>query len=372
MGKLFKLLLLTLIVIPIIFLGYRYQKNQTSEVPYPYTFRPGSYQNLKVDAPILIIGDRLGKRLASFSNYLAETISTGLSKPIKIATLALDGEGLHRTLKKIKSLKKLPLITIYLGGSEEFFEQRFYTQDSKKILKNFKIYDDDRIKTLLMIFPSFSRFIYHPIHYKHFSESIIEDSNKYSDPIIQQRNIIHFKLYEQEIEEMFSYLKEHSSYLIALTQPLNFDVPPKKNCSGSIDALSQQKLDEVVKLIKQKDFKSAYNISKELILIANASANVYYIHGKIAKGLGKIKEAVQYLKLAMAYDCQQWRGSPVYNQILIKAAHNNDVLIIDFQQLLEDYWTRNVLFMDDIYPQEYYFEKIANILAARIKRLLKL
>lgn len=372
MGNIIKLILLTLVVVPIVFLGQRYTSNQTSEVPYPYVFKKDTYNSLTSDAPILIIGDRLGKRLASFSKYLAQTISTGLSKPIKIQTMATAGEGLHRTLERVKKLPKVPLITIYLGGSEEFHEQRFLTKDTKKILNNFKIYSDDRIQTLVMIFPQISRLLYDVVNYKFFGEEIEIDGHNYSDPIIQKRNIIHFKIYEQEIDELFSYLKERNSYLIALTQPLNFDVAPAKNCIGSIDELSNDKLNEVIELVKKKDYKSAYNISRELVLIANASAKIYFIHGKIAKNLGKIKEAIKHLKIAMAYDCKQWRGNLIYNKILKKAAFNNDVQILDFQSLLEDYWTKNVLFIDDIYPQNFYFEKTADVLAARIKKLLKL
>lgn len=370
MRNIFKLLLITLIVVPTAFMGYRFTRNQTSEVPYPYIFK--NKELTQIDAPILIIGDRLGKRLSSFSKYLAETISTGLSKPIKINSIATDGEGLHRTLKKVKTLSKLPLITIYLGGSEESYEQRFITKDTNKILKNFELYSDDRLKTLLMIFPDFSKLLYYVTNYQYLDNKVNEDTNNYSDSVTQKRNIIHFKLYEQEINELFSYLKEHNSYLIALTQPLNFDIAPKKNCTGSIDELTKGKLKEVVEFIKIKDFKSAYEISKDLTLIANASAKIHYVHGKVAKNLGKKKEAIKSLKMAMAYDCEQWRGNLVYNKILKKAANSNDVLLLDFQKMLEEYWTKNILFEDEIYPQNYYFEKTADVLAARIKKLLKL
>lgn len=367
-----KLILMTLIVAPGAFLGHRYKSNIISEVPYPYYFANNVYSGVKIDAPILIIGDRLGKRLASFSKYISDMASQNLSKKIKIQTLATNGEGLHRTLHKVKKLGKLPLITIYLGGSEEFFEQRFVTKDTEKILKNFEVYNDDRVKTLLMIFPSLSPFFYNVINYKKFQNEIEQDTLKYSDVTIQKRNMIHFKIYEQELDNLFSFLKEHNSYLMTITQPLNIDIPPKKNCTGSIDELSQQTLDNIISFVKAKDFKSAYNLSKDLVLIANASAKVMFIHGKVAKNLGKLKEASKFLKLAMAYDCKQWRGNPVYNSIMKKIAIRNDVPILDFQRILEQQWTQNVLFDDEIYPQNLYYEKVASILAAQVKKLLKL
>jgi tetratricopeptide (TPR) repeat protein len=360
-----------LLVTPILYLGYRYQRNQNSPIPYPYTFVKNP-QKVQIDAPILIIGDRLGHRLASFENHLAQLISTNLAKPIKILSIATQGEGLHRTLAKIKSLSRVPLITIYIGGSEETYEQKFYTRDMDTIMKNLELYQDDRIKTLLMIFPSLSRFIYHNIDYKRLGDKIEKDSSNYSDMTIQKRNMIHFKLFEQEIDELFSYLKEHNSYLMVLTQPLNVDIPPRKNCGGSLDQLADQKIEEITALIKKKDFKSAYNLSRELILIANSSAKAYYLHGKVAKQMGKLKEAFQSLELAMAYDCEQWRGNPVYNQIVRMSAKQNEVFLIDFQNYLFDYWTSNVLFTDEIHPQNYYYEKVADILALKIKKLLKL
>lgn len=372
MGKLIIFIAITLVAISAIFLGYRYNANIVSEVPYPYYFGKTAYKEIEVDAPILIIGDRLGQRLASFSELISQKASVNLSKKIKIQSLALNGEGLHRTLQKIKSIKKLPLITIYLGGSEEFFEQRFMTKDTERILKNFDLYSDEAIQTLLMIFPSLSPLLYQVVDYKKFKNSLEKDTTHYSDMTVQKRNIIHFKIYERELDNLVNFLKEHNSYLIAITQPLNIDIAPKKDCYGAIDELSKKSLDDVIELVKLKDFKSAYNLSKELVLIANASARAMFVHGKISQKLGKIKEAIHYLKLAMAYDCQQWRGNPVYNRILKKIARQNDVPILDFQAMLERQWMKNYIFADEIYPQNLYYEKVADILAMQIKKLLKL
>lgn len=354
------------------FLAYRYKKNPESQIPYPYIFQSNTYDKNISEAPILIIGDRLGKRLANYSQFMADIISSNLSKKVKIISLAEDGEGLHRTLEKIKTMGKLPLVTIYLGGSQEVYEQRFLTKDINKIIRNFKIYNDDRVKTLLMIFPVLSKFIYTNVNYQYFTNLIKEDKNEYTDSIIQKRNMIHFKLFEEELENMFSYIKEHGSYLIALTQPLNIDIPPKKSCEGSLDQLTKDKLVKVNKLVKIKDYKAAYNITKDLILIANANADVYYLHGEITKALGLLKEAKQALDYAVAYDCKQWRGNPVFNKILEDTAAKNEVLVLDFNKIIYQDWTQNTLFMDDLYPQNLYFEKAATALSTRIKKLLKL
>ncbi len=103
------------------YLYYQYSNNPTSQVPYPYSFSAPNNDSAKVtkakiEAPILIIGDRMGKRFASFSKFMADQISVNLSTPIKIKTLATNGEGIHRTFQKVKELGRLPFIIIYLGG----------------------------------------------------------------------------------------------------------------------------------------------------------------------------------------------------------------------------------------------------------------
>ncbi|MEX0797814.1 MAG: hypothetical protein WEB87_01730 [Bacteriovoracaceae bacterium] len=372
MKKIITILFVAPLILASLFLWYKYKKNVQSVVPYPYVFQNNAYSELNVEAPILIVGDRMGDRLGSFAKIMADKVSENLSKPVKIDSIAVKGEGLHRTLEKIKSLKRLPLIIVYMGGSEESAESKFQTQDIDTIKKNLEIYEDEKIQTLLMIFPQLSRFVYHTVKYKALGSSIIPDNNTYSDIAVQKRNEISFKLFEREINEFFTYAKDRNSYVIAVSTPLNLDAKPRSSCPGSFSGELSPKLDQVIGLVKERDFKQAYNISKELALMANNNARALYIHGKIAKNLGKIKEAQKYLELAIAFDCSNWRGSPVYNQILKSAASKHDVAFFDFNKMLKDHWTQNLVFFDDVYPQNLYMEKMAQVIAARIKKLLKL
>lgn len=371
-----KKIITTLIIGPILvgaaFLAYRHNQNISSVVPYPYTFKESAYANLDSDAPILIIGDRLGVRLSSFADIMAKKVSENLSKPIRIDSIATKGEGLHRTLEKVKSLRRLPLIVIYLGGSEETRETKFKTRDIATIDKNLALYKDERVQTLLMIFPSLSRFVYFPVDYQKLGTEILDHSEKPDETITLRRNGISFKLYEQEINDLFTYVKDHNSYMIAVSAPLNLDAKPRSSCPGSFSEQLRPKLDEVIKLVGEKDFKQAYNISKELSLMANNNARTLYIHGQISKRLGKIDEAQRHLEMAAAFDCKNWRGSPVFNEILKAAAQKHDVAFFDFHKMLKDNWTQNVVFFDDIYPQNLYMEKMSNAIAAKIKKLLKL
>jgi hypothetical protein len=324
------------------------------------------------NAPILIIGDRLGYKLSGYKEYIATKISQNLSKNVKIVSLAAKGEALHRTIQKIKALKKIPLVTIYLGGSEEFFENKFQTKEIHTILQNFKRFNDDRLRTLMMMVPWTSRLIYEPIDYKILSKEVKRNNDVYSDTEIQKRNVVQFKLYEQELDELFSYLKDKGSYVFSLTQPLNYDSPPKKSCAGSLDEITAKRFEEAIELIKLKDFKKAYNITKDLALIANTNSKILYIHGQVAKSLGKIKESIRALEYSIALDCANWRGSPVYNKILQKVSAKNEVVLFDFNKYLIKEKENNLTFSDEIYPQSLFFEKVSDIISYRIKRLLKL
>lgn len=354
------------------YFGLRFKNNHEQVKPYPYVIKESLTLEYDSNAPILIIGDRQATRLASFSKFMAQKISEGLSKPIKITSLATKGEGLHRTLQKVKQLPKLPLVIIYLGGNQEYYESAFKTKSIKRINHNFNKYNNSLTKTLIMIFPSLSRLIYKPLDYQYLTNKIEKDTNTYTDSTIQKRNMIQFQLYKEQVNELFDYAKDYGSYLIAVTQPLNLETPPKKSCSESFPVNLNVKYDQVVSLIKSQDYKAAYGISKELTLMAQNNAKILYIHGKIAKKLGKLKEAAKYIKLSSAYDCNLWRGNVVYNSILKKVAREKEIALFDFQKLIESEWNRNITFIDDVYPQNIYYEKLSIALAARLKKLLKL
>lgn len=341
-----------------------------SIVPYPYFFNFKPEPSEK--APILIIGDRMGIRLTLFKEQLAKKISSNLSKPIKIDTITIDGLSMARTLNKIKNYGSLPFIVIYAGGSQEYLEKRFEISDLKIIKKNFEIYDNIYYQTALTIWPTLSKYIYTPLNYVELKKEVVTDTTEYTIPQTLKRNIFTYKLFEREAKELFTYVKEKNSYLIALTNPVNLEVPPKNRCSYKLDPLSEKNYQQMLKHIKTKDFKQAYEISKNLILIANDNALIHYMHGQIAKSLAKRQEAKNSLEIAASLDCKNYRSTPIYNAILKKVANESGTLIFDFHELVYASWGKNVLFESEIYPQNLYYQKLVNILSIKIKKVLKL
>lgn len=375
MKKLLLLCVAIIILTPAILLYQRYESNRTSIVPYPFVIQTTENQQTDINAPILIVGDMMAKRLATFAKNLSTKISGDIQTPIPVASIASDNEGLHRTLDKIKKLKRLPFIIIYLGNIDNNKEMTFYNSNMKTILKNFKLYEDPMIQSALIMKEELSRFIYFPVKYTNLDDSIKEDSNLKSDndSLFQKRMQVNFKLYEALIDDLMRYLSKANSVIIPVTTPLNLKLKPKKSCYGSFDESTHEDYKSVIKLIKKKDYKAAYNLSKDLVLINASHASSQYLHGLASEKINRYAESQKHFELARAYDCGNIEnGHPVYNVILKNAANKHGFSYLDYHQYIVDQSRINYTFIDEFYPQDFYLNKLTDMLALRIKKLLKL
>lgn len=369
--KLIKGLGLTLVLGGGFWLWQRLSGNPKGLVPLPYSL-PALAQTLELDAPLLIVGDRVGARLGLFKENLALGLSEGLSKPIKIQSLAKEGHGLHRTLQLLSGLKKWPRVLIYHGGSEEFSESKFLTTQIPKVQRNFNRYSNDQVLTLMMLWPFMARLVYEPVQRVRLPEVPVLNKTPYSDIEYQQRMELTYRLYEIELNRLVQLARENNTLLILVTTPVNIDVAPRKSCSNAGSALITKELKAIRELIRQQDYKTAYNRSKSLRDSTVASAEVLYLHGQIAYRNGLGKEAVENLTQAAAFDCQGWRANEVTNSITRKVAQEQRVTLFDFAQMVEKDWNKNVTFFDEIYPQNLYYERAMQYLALVLKRVLKL
>ncbi|MFT6633468.1 MAG: hypothetical protein ACJAS4_003438 [Bacteriovoracaceae bacterium] len=341
-------------------------------MPLPFYFQESAYSDLTVEAPILIIGDRMGEKLASFKKLLAEKLSINLSKPIKIETIANEGDNIHRTLQKIKMLKRVPLIIIYIGSTDQSYEKIFHTKNIRKIQKNIKLFENDYIRTSLMVVPELSKLIYWPFDYIELSAKVNKDEEKYSDQVYQLRTALNYKFYEYGLDEFFNMAKKRNSLIIPITTPLNLKTPPKKSCYGSLSENANDGLDRLKELIKKKDYKAAFNLSNDLALLNPSNAQIQFLHGQVLFKLNKFSDAQKFNEYSIAYDCENQRGNPVYNAILRKIAKKNSISYLDYHQMLVDESNNNYTFFDEIYPQDFYLEKIIDIISKKIQKRLRL
>lgn len=353
-----------------IFVFNRYQRNPEQIVPYPFAFI-NPPEKITPEAPILIVGDRMGQYFGKFSNYLSETISVNLSKPIKIQTIAEKETPLHRTLHQLKGLTQWPQIVIYQGGSEEFLEETFNRGEIPKIKENFALFKDDRVETALILYPQLSRIVYEPVKQIKLSETPnpIEDMTQEKYLSILETQLM---LYQEELTELAKLSQDRGFLLILATTPINLDEPPKSICDFTRTTEIDAHLLELKDLIEAKDFKTAYSKSSKLITAYSGNPELFFLHGQILKGLGKKDEAVEALLLASTYDCLPWRATEIQNTIIRKVAQDHQILLFDFSRMINSSYTQNTLFFDEIYPQNIFYEKGMRQLGLVIKGILRL
>ncbi len=363
--------LLTIILTVGFLVWDRYQKNSESFIPFPYEFET-SNTKLEVDSPILIIGDRMGERLLDYKVHLAETISTGLVSPIKIQGLAKKGKGIHRTIQDVESLSKWPQILIYHGGSEEFLEQKFLTKELKNIHSNFQLFRNDKLQTLLVLYPWFSRILYWPVEKVQLSERPSPSDEMIDETEYLKRLELELLLFEEHLKHLVSLSRDRNALLILTTTPLNLDEAPKKTCSFSTSSELQKELGKLRDFLRDNNPKEAYLESSKLMGKFLGNADLLYLHGQVARRLGKTDEALTSLVKATAYECLPWRSTEVQNSIIRKVARENQVMLFDFARMMEKNFTQEETFIDELYPQNRYYELATEQLGLAIKGILKL
>jgi len=373
MKKLFKIVLLLiagffLTVGYLIFDRYRQTPEQVFPYPYAFNFTP---DKITLEAPILLAGDRMGQYFSRFSDQIAETISVDLSKPIKIQSLATDGQALHRTLHSLKSLAQWPQILVYQGGSEEFLERKFETESMSTILNNIRLYKDDRIETFLILWPKLSRIVYSPHKRLVFSKEAKKAPAISEEEYLKRLNT-ELLLYEQELVQLVNMAKDRNTLLILTTTPLNLDVPPKKVCEFTTNIDVEKGIDTLKNYLKTSNPKVTYPYSSKLVAQFQGNPDLYFLHAKAAEQYRRLDEAKKYYQMASAYDCLQWRANHLTNSIIKKVASDQQVILFDFNQLVENDYGKNITFVDEIFPQNLYYEKGANQLGKLIKQILKL
>ncbi len=348
----------------------RYAQNQEQIFPYPYHFISQA-PAIQLDAPILITGDRMGKYFAKFQTELAATISQNLAKPIKIQSLAKDGFALHRTLHELRSLTQWPQILIYQGGSEEMGENKFELPEIPKIVTNFKRYNDDRIETLLILYPKLSRLIYEPIKKVKLAETPVITAQG-NEAEYLKRLEMEILLFEQQLIQLVGLSKDRNSLLILTTTPVNMDISPHKVCSFTTTVEIEEAIGSLRDLIRAKNHKAAYAMSTKLTQQYSGNALLLYIHGQVARRLGKNDEAKKALLESSAFDCEPWRANEIHNSIIRKVAKEQQVMLFDFAKLVENQWPENPTFFDELYAQNLNYDRAMKQLGLVIKNILKL
>lgn len=343
--------------------------------PYPYSFNLNAKNAIESEmkaasgAKILIVGDRMGVNLSVYTPGIIDELAQSFKTPPVIYNWSRPHEGLHRTLFKLKSLKKLPSIIIYHGASSELYEKTFSMADSAAITKNFATYDDEKMISLIITFPWLSKWLYKKMDYYELG-ALKEYKNLLSGNDRMLEKEISFKLFDYETRELIDLVKEKKSNLILITTPLNLEAGPQETCPQSTTNTVIEVQQEIEEMIKNGEFKSAYPKILELSNETYSNALSFYLLGKTSMGLGDLTAARTALQKATIFDCANWRGNAVYNAILVANAKKRQVTLIDFDQLMASSLSQDGLFSDDIFPQNIFYQKMIAELQVNLKKIL--
>ena len=183
---------------------------------------------------------------------------------------------------------------------------------------------------------------------------------------------IGMKLFQQELSDLVDFCKERGIPLLVITSPLNLQVEPKKVCINSISSTLLKEQEDIRAYLAAGDTKTAYAKGKALLEAAPGNALTYHLMGKISTALGRYKEARTYLENSSAFDCETWRGNVVFNNMMRRIAEKNELPLIDFDDMVNQNYGENILFLDDYYPQEIYYESLVPVLQRSIIKSLKI
>ncbi len=373
-----KKIFLSILVLILLSGGYLYwslSAKKTLITPYPYTFNANAVAALTPElkdaesAKILIVGDRMAQALNNYTPEIETELAKNFKRAPKIYNWAKPHEGLHRTLFKLKSLKKFPSIIIYHGASSELYEQTFSIADKKAIFKNFSQYDDERIISLIITFPWLSKVFYKKMHYYELG-AIKEYNNRLPGMERMNEKEISFKLFSYEMREMIDLIKDKKSTLVIITTPLNLEVAPKETCSDSTTNTVIEYQQEIEAMINQGNFKKAFPEAQALANETYSNARSFYLLGKSSLGLGDLKTARENFQKATVFDCSNWRGNAVYNAIMKAEAQRRQVTVIDFDQYMSASLSKEGLFSDDLFPQNLFYQSMIAELKETLKKIL--
>ncbi len=346
--------------------------------PLPYVLRANYALEAREaeKSSILIVGDRQGVKLASFMDALVEATKEKLGEPLRVYNWARKGEGLHRTLAKIKFLKRLPDVIVYHGGSEEFFEQRVRSQSYRAILNNFKAHQDPEKRSWIKRWPQLSKFVYTPHSRLPLGQSYSPWDKTRPHHQNQKMMELTYLTYSAEYRELIAGLKRLQANVVVIPPAHNLDLAPRAVCQNATSPQTQSILTGIGEQIRQGRAPAAVSNLQKILPQMHGHAQAYYLLGQGLKRMGHFKDAKSVLYRAMLYDCWPFRGNMIFNRIQVQIAEKNQFEIIDFNRLVNRQFnavdSSASLFTDDIYPQDVFYRQVISELTVKVKKILNI
>lgn len=325
-------------------------------------------------ANILIIGNGVTEYITPMVEEIGEQYKQLFRNGLRVYNWSQKNEGIHRTLHKWRSLKKKPLITIFMGGESEFIERKFLTKDTQKIKSNIMKTKDPKFSTLFSLLPQAAPYVLSPVNKfvydinlpskKDFPLESLEgsDSLKYIE--------FNLKLYRYFLNQLVMDVRSANKNIIFVSYPANPKTKIHRVCKASKTSTIADTLYQINELIKKNDLNEALKISRILSKKALGNAEVFYKRAKLEEKSGNLKSALRLYELAHIFDCETKEANIVTNKILQKVGSDYGVQFVDFYGMILRDFGKTPLFIDGKIPQEKYFSKLKKSLKQIISEII--
>ncbi len=378
MGKIFQYLIIAGFLILV---GYAYSVLSLSTPKLiPISYHLPKVNQTESDqasqSQILIIGDQSAEIFKPALARIFKNVSMMFDDQVKIYDWTRPNEGVHRTYHKIKSLKKSPPIILYFGGSSEFYEQIFDQRDLRALKSNFKIYNNPKWKSIIMLSEIIGQFIYIPTYDIELEKkpkpqrSMLGMLARTNGALAQKVYETQYLLFSNIFREMINTIKFNGSSFITFTVPTKVTRPPKYVCDNST---SESIIDYQVtlsKALENKQTKKYFNIAKNLTKGSVGNAKSFYLFAKFNESIGRVKNALFNYRLAHAFDCLQDHSNYIINSIIKNVSKERKVTFFDFDDLVHQDFGTDFIFLDHYRPQSKYISELENQVEEKLTDLL--
>lgn len=357
----------------VVLFGSRFFANDESPYPYPYTVNKiKRSETLKASkADILIIGGSQGKNLNPFLKRFITEASKSLKNPLKLYNWARENEPMGVTLQKVKTLEKFPMITLYIGGSDELHTTRFKISEFPKIIKNLKRSENESLMTAMLTTPALSRLVYTPVDKAILGQTRIGNVSQIPDKAIKHLIKLHYTLYKNEVEEIFDIFKLKDATVWVAPAALNINSEPLKVCDYTESQESFDQRKKIKQYLNEKRLKEAKSMAIDLVGTRTPNPMNYYILGQTLLGTGDYQKARSAFYQARMYDCGLSYSTPIHLKILMEQAEKRGFKVVDFNRIVLNQLGRNQLFFDEQKPQNIYYNQFIDQLLQEFKTYLE-
>ena len=377
MGKIFKVTgLILLLLIGYISKKVYETKAQTLPIPYELPSPDADEIAQAEEATILLIGDHSSEIIKPALARIMKEASESYKNKLKVYDWTRINEGVHRTYNKVSQLKKIPKIVIYMGGSSEFYEELFNEQSAKDILKNFDIFENKNLKSLLMLSKYFGKLIYRKVQVNVLSSTpvsqrkkLLKLANNYGARA-QSYYEVYYKIFNTIFGQLVSFIKFNGSSIITLTTPVKVTNPPQFICENSTSETIIDLQVTLQRAITNNEIKKYFTMSRNLAQGSIGNAKSFYIFAKFNELTGRMKNALFNYRLAQSFDCLQDHSNFVLNQIISKVSKKHGAFFYDFDQMIHQDFGEDFLFLDNFRPQQKYISELEEQLRNKITTLL--